>query len=440
MSGRILGICRNRFTEGRNRPVVIEVVELGSQRGRAARPIRRWRAPAPEGRTSGRAAPRPSFAQRAQVHLTSCRLGRRCREAIGRLRRLYLTAYNCGRRLMSGQRSRTLDYPATHGSHAGARSRPPRGAPVLAEVHLLGRPQGHRHPVRDHRPSLSPVRLLADDAHAVSAGLSGPADSVHRQLVRGRQGAGRHHAARVLQPAGRDARDDHGVPRRRAAGRRRLRQLRHAAADWRARHGVPQAQHDELLGVLPGRRRHAGELLRARRRGAVGLDLVSAAFGHRAGRPDRLADRHDLSDHVVAARLDQLHRDDRAAAREGPQLHAAAVLRLGAVRDVVPAAAGVPAARSGRRAAVDGSARRDELLPAERARRQQSGPDRHDRRGRRRRRARAAATRCCGSICSGSSRIPRSTCSSCPRWASSRRSSPTTRGSRCGAIARWCTR
>ena len=88
---------------------------------------------------------------------------------------------------------------------------------------------------------------------------------------------------------------------------------------------------------------------------AVRLDLVSAARGHRAGRPDAVADRHDLPDHVVAARLDQLHRHDRAAAREGAELDAPAVLRLGAVRDVVPAAARVPAARSGRRAAVDGS-------------------------------------------------------------------------------------
>ena len=81
--------------------------------------------------------------------------------------------------------------------------------------------------------------------------------------------AGRHHAARVLQPARRDARHHHGVPRRRAARGRRLRQLRDAAADRRARHGVPQAQHDELLGVLPRRRDHARQLLPAGRRRAV---------------------------------------------------------------------------------------------------------------------------------------------------------------------------
>ena len=66
---------------------------------------------------------------------------------------------------------------------------------------------------------------------------------------------------------------------------------------------------------------------------------------------------------------------------------------------VVPAAARVSAARSGRRAAVDGSARRHQLLPAERAGRQRQAAARSP----------AAATRCSGSTCSGSSPIPRST-------------------------------
>ena len=77
-----------------------------------------------------------------------------------------------------------------------------------------------------------------------------------------------------------------------------------------------------------------------------------------------------------------------------------AVLRVGAVRDELPAAARVSAARSGRRAAADGQGGGHELLPAERPRRGQPPA----------RRSRAAATRCCGSTCSGSSRIPRCTC------------------------------
>ena len=117
----------------------------------------------------------------------------------------------------------------------------------------------------------------------------------------------------------------------------------------------------------------AGQLLPAGRRGAVRLDVVSAALGHRHHRPDGVARRHGLPDHVVAARLDQLHRDDRAAARQGPELHAPAVLRVGAVRHVVPAAARVPPARSGGRPAADGSARGHELLHAERARGQRPG-------------------------------------------------------------------
>ena len=65
---------------------------------------------------------------------------------------------------------------------------------------------------------------------------------------------------------------------------------------------------------------------------------------------------------------DQLHRHDHPAARAGPHLDAPAVLRLGAVRDLVPAAARVPAARSGGRAAVDGPPGGHQLLPAERPR------------------------------------------------------------------------
>ena len=117
-------------------------------------------------------------------------------------------------------------------------------------------------------------------------------------------------------------------------------------------------------------------------------------------RPDDVADRHGLPDHVVAARLGQLHRHDRAAAGQGSDLDAAAVLRVGAAGDGVPAAAGVPAAGSGRRAAVDGPRGRHELLHAERAGRRRPAAARSP----------AAATRCCGSTCSGSWPIPRSTC------------------------------
>src|SRR6185436_13239609 len=84
--------------------------------------------------------------------------------------------------------------------------------------------------------------------------------AAHRRAARRLPHAGRRDAAGVLQRARRDARDDHGVLGRRAARRRRLRQLRAAAADRRARHGLPAHQHGELLELLRGRLRDAREL------------------------------------------------------------------------------------------------------------------------------------------------------------------------------------
>ena len=49
----------------------------------------------------------------------------------------------------------------------------------------------------------------------------------------------------------------------------------------------PETQHVELLGVLHRRRRHALQFLHAGRRGAVGLDFVSAAVGHHAAEHSR---------------------------------------------------------------------------------------------------------------------------------------------------------
>ena len=120
---------------------------------------------------------------------------------------------------------------------------------------------------------------------------------------------------------------------------------------------------------------------------------------HRGHRPDDVAHRDDLPDHLVAARRDQLHRHHDPAAREGPHLHAVPLLRVGAVRHGVPAAPGLPAARGRGRHAADGSRGGHELLPAERARRQRTG----------RSITPAAATRSSGSTCSGSWRTRRST-------------------------------
>ncbi len=95
--------------------------------------------------------------------------------------------------------------------------------------------------------------------------------------------SGERSAAKGIDVAGplqflrRDARDDHGLPGHRAAGLRRVRQLRRAAADRRAGHGVPAREHGELPGLCDRRRDHVRQLLHSRRRGAGGLDFLFAA-------------------------------------------------------------------------------------------------------------------------------------------------------------------
>ena len=96
----------------------------------------------------------------------------------------------------------------------------------------------------------------------------------------------------------------------------------------------------------------------------------------------------------------------------------------------VPSAARLPAARGRGGHAADGSGGRHELLPAERPGGQRPGP--HVRR--RRQPAPLAAPVLVPGPPGGLRPDP------ARRWASSPRSSPTTRGSRCGATARWSTR
>ena len=96
--------------------------------------------------------------------------------------------------------------------------------------------------------------------------------------------------------------------------------------------------------------------------------------------PDRVAHRDDFPDHLVAARSDQLHHDHHPAPRQGPHVHAVPLLRVGAARDGVPAAPGLPAAGGCGGHAADGSPGRHELLPPERPRRQRPGPQRGRRR------------------------------------------------------------
>ena len=88
--------------------------------------------------------------------------------------------------------------------------------------------------------------------------------------------------------------------------------LQIGARTWRFRSSTWRA-----TGLLRRRRRHVGELLRAGRRGQLGLDVVRAAVEHRhrAARPGGCG--HGLPDHVVAAGLGELHRDHLPARAPG---------------------------------------------------------------------------------------------------------------------------
>src|SRR5689334_9200150 len=119
--------------------------------------------------------------------------------------------------------------------------------PLDPQILLLGRPQGDRAAVRPDEPVLPPVWLRPDDGRAMAARLSGAAGPDRGRMARRSERAWRRHAPGVLQPARGDARHGDGVPRRRAAGRRRLRKLSDPPADRRGRHGIPASQHGELL-------------------------------------------------------------------------------------------------------------------------------------------------------------------------------------------------
>ena len=105
--------------------------------------------------------------------------------------------------------------------------------------------------------------------------------AAHRRALRRGAHAGRDDAPRVLQRARGDARHHHGLPRRGAPRRRRIRELRAPAPDRRAGHGLPEDQHGELLVPLPRRHHDARQLFRSRRSRAIRVDLLRAALRHR---------------------------------------------------------------------------------------------------------------------------------------------------------------
>ena len=213
----------------------------------------------------------------------------------------------------------------------------------------------------------------------------------------------------------------------------RLRQLRRAAADRRAGHGVSRASTWPATNAyVLGGRDHVRQLLHPGRRGAGRLDLLFAAGDCRfpTRRPNLLADRHGVPDYLLAAGRGELHRHHHSVARAGHDLDAAAVLCLGAVCDRVSAAAGVSAAGSRGRHAADGQGCCTRAFSCRPAWRSAASW----------RTSAAAAARCCGSTCSGSWPSGSLRPDSAGDGHRRAKSSPTTRASRSGVTNRWSIR
>ena len=135
----------------------------------------------------------------------------------------------------------------------------------------------------------------------------------------------------------------------------------------------PESERGKFLGLWSRRSDYDDQFLRAGWTSQERLDVLYAVGRHlRYGsRPqsriqwaDALVDRIYFSDLVVAAWRRQFHHDHHSTARQGTDLDAAAVFRLGPVCYRISVAAGISAARSGNRHAVNGSGRAHQLLPA----------------------------------------------------------------------------
>ncbi len=149
--------------------------------------------------------------------------------------------------------------------------RRPHLARLLPRQH---RPQGDRDPVHGHLVLLPVRRRPAGDADPRSAGQARDAVPDPRAVQR-----------RVLGP--RHAAD---LPVR-DPGVRRARQLRAAADDRRAGHGVPAPERALLLAAADRRADDADELPRPGRLVRLGLDRLRAAVDDDAARTAVLHDR-----------------------------------------------------------------------------------------------------------------------------------------------------
>ena len=228
---------------------------------------------------------------------------------------------------------------------------------------------------------------------ALVAGVIGGLLSIAMRLELQNPGMQFFPSAARIQRVRHRARPDHDLLHGDAGDDRRLRQLVRADHDRRARHGVPAHEQHLVLAaaglvhpaaLLDVRRRRAG---RARRRNR--LDDLRAALDQR---PSRTGDglRHPVDPsrrRIVDPRRHQLHHHHLQHARARHDAAQDAAVRVVAIGDRVPAAAGAAGAGRRHHHAADRPQFRHHIL----------------------RRRKAAAIRCCSSICSGSSAIRKST-------------------------------
>ena len=171
------------------------------------------------------------------------------------------------------------------------------------------RPQGDRHPVRRHLVLLHAGRRPAGDAGARGARRAGLAVRRRQRLQRALQ------RPRVA--------DDLPVhhPRVRGPG-----ELRAAADDRRAGHGVPAPERAVVLDAAAGRPDDDRVVPRPRRLVRHRLDGLRAALDRCADRPALLHDRRAVRGRVIDRHGAELPRDDHhhACARHELLAHAAA--------------------------------------------------------------------------------------------------------------------
>src|SRR4029077_2016450 len=243
------------------------------------------------------------------------------------------------------------------------------------KIHFLDRPQSDRNSIWLVWPVIFVFWLFPYDDDSLSTGLSRPGTAGDWQMAAThfRPGhRGWENDARLLQLVRRDARHDHDFRRRRSARLCGVRQFRRAAANRRTRHDVPESERGKFLGLWSRRRDYDDQFLRAGWTSQERLDVLYGVgrhlrYGSRPQSPiqwaDALVDRFYFSHLIVVAWRRQFHHDHHSTARQGTDLDAAAVFRLGPVCYRISVAAGVSAARSGNRHAVNGSGRAHQLLP-----------------------------------------------------------------------------